>query len=295
MHDLPSVRKYGPEADTLILSNIGTCAARAYTTANGTAVDQNKPVTVFNLRFDQLYYDSDKEKDTAQNTGNHQVFLAHVNEEDKANQVNTCTYYLPFPSFDVAAKLEATQFIPAQKDSKTEWPGRCDAAKEYLGVIADRVLALAPRKTPPTPPTLSTKAPCLKKDEILGQLPGWTEDPNDSKDLYQEPYLCVIKPNNDNANYYLEIYISFRKGPDPTEADGGKVTVAGLSGVKGSNKVAGWSETLIYRPADSDDTNSGLQIHINMAVYPKKRTDSVSPDLSSLIDKIGEIVANGAK
>jgi hypothetical protein len=298
MHDQSAVKKYGPVSDVRVVGDLGTCEARAVTTLDGTKVDQSKPITLFDLSLGDL--DLDPKKDTPEMVGNHQIFLTHTDRGDGADQADTCVYYLPLPYTGsdvspISAKLRVRHFLLGQSGTITEWPERCAAAKEYLGHIADKILALAPRQTPPTQPSLSTKAPCLKKDEILQQVTGWSPD-KQNEDLYQSPYTCILNFKAADGQGRLQAYITFSKGEAPTEASGDKITIGGLNGIRDRSKnpkAVYYIDTLVYRPADSDDKTSALMITVSLTPYPQ--TDGVDPKLNDIMDKIAETVVNGAK
>ena len=298
MHDMPTVQKYGPSTETDVAGNIGTCRARAVTLQEGsdTKIDQTKPITLFSLNLGELY----TKESPAETVGNHQVFLNPLPPD--IAEVDACEYFLLFPDTKFGALLRARKYIPGQASVRTEWPERCATAKEYLGIIADKVLALAPRQTPPTQPSLSTKDPCLKKDEIISQqLPGWKMDTSLSEGLYISPYRCNIKLINPNENYTLDLDVTYEKHEAPTKGE--KISIGGLTGIRNNLLNYGLTDTLIYRPADADDKLSAQTISVQLSRRTKlgpneKPTDKRPPEIpvaSDLLDRITEIVVNGAK
>lgn len=117
--------------------------------------------------------------------GSHTVF-----REPRQNpESNSCAYRIPFEDSGFGATVEVTRFIEGRGSDQAAWPQSCASLKEYLGITADKIVALTPRGAVPPPPSLLGRDPRadLVLSAVKAHFNGWRILP-----VAYYPYSCYV-------------------------------------------------------------------------------------------------------
>ncbi|ACY22635.1 hypothetical protein Gbro_3440 [Gordonia bronchialis DSM 43247] len=95
----------------------------------------------------------------------------------------------PFEDSGFGATVEVTRFIEGRGSDQAAWPQSCASLKEYLGITADKIVALTPRGAVPPPPSLLGRDPRadLVLSAVKANFNGWRILP-----VAYYPYSCYV-------------------------------------------------------------------------------------------------------
>ncbi len=292
LHNLDFLKRFGPDHLFRLVNGFNSCHVTA-----GKKGDPNRDIFFFTITLGEYYDDNSKEKDKLENVGVHQVYQQRF----KNPPVDTCYYNLPYEKTDFAVTLKALR-SPPRGTADRNWPERCQIAKEYLGSIADNVLALPPREKAPEGRTLIGKDPCAQRNELAALLPDWT--PGSPK--YLRPYNCELPFTKQSEPYTLTMKISWDLNVEPsTKAFSGqtakRIHIGDLGGVQlvvsglDNSDGGSCSNSMTLQPSDQDVTDGAHLIHVGLATKTTTRDSQTSVPAASCdqVDKATEIVLRG--
>lgn len=267
-----ALQKYGPVQKYFLENENDEC--------DGIAGNPNETGDIydFELHIDQPFTRSD-----ADNGHSEQIGALHGYQQPPiagrpANR--SCTYAIPYPGVARALTLTVLK-VPPPAQSQQEWPEKCDAAREYLQSIAQKVDQLPPRQQPPK--DTQGVDPCADKDTLTEHFPGWQAHGYE----YFNAYSCVIhltkRAGRPGEALHTDITIEFSVNatPAPTpapDAPSQPITLNDLSGVQNQHTdpttTTSCGDALVVAPA-SDAESYDAHI-VNITVTNNARIDDVN-------------------
>lgn len=204
-----STGDYGRRLRAAVIG-FGATARGAVTALNAHGIDDvrvltNREVAAVGSPIHSVEIVAAVAKDRAETSHGHTVYRSAFSDNTTYG-TDTCYYLLPWPGTGYAARLRLRK-LPPVGQPPVSWPEKCDAAKEYLGVIADKVTAgtalpaacgqsVAGERPLRTSATVGRDAPrlerraCPAEETVLRQGQQWHTAP--MPDFREAPLLLTL-------------------------------------------------------------------------------------------------------
>ncbi|MGM7645467.1 hypothetical protein ACSVDM_11250 [Nocardia sp. JW2] len=219
LHDREFARRYGTPADGWLIERFSKCGVMVNSDVEPGAG------YIFELSLADAYLSIDRDQDTAEAVGGHEVFRSRT-----SYGTHDCTYYLPIGKTGFAHGLRGRRVHSPGQPS--EWPARCESTKEYLGALADTLIEMPPRDIGASPGSRSLvqKNPCAADVKIRDLFPGW----NGGQTGWVSAYSCTLDLSKPGDPYKITVTATFMRNNEQAAVrpEDRVVTHEGMSGVE---------------------------------------------------------------